>query len=152
MKSLNHPVREKILGILCWCHVVDGKNENAVQNARLSLGLAQGPRYFYDTRSIASWIKENLPAKAVILSDRDDLLVEDFAVIGTRQQAALANPSQNPEWARELFLSTARAMATHSSSVVLDAARQIGATYAIVNWRDPQAIYSDANFSLLRVP
>jgi hypothetical protein len=64
----------------------------------------------------------------------------------------LANPGQNPEWVLDLSLKTAEAMASRSSVRVLKTACAAGAEYAVVPWPDPSAVYSDKEFSILRVP
>lgn len=151
MKSLTPATKEFLLRMMTSIRIVDGKNEASLENARQALGIAHQFRYYYDTRDLARWLTTHTGPKTLVLTDRDDLLDDNVPIIGTRQQAALANPAQHPDWYKQAFLATKTAIDSGSTAKVLEAATKYGATYAVVPWADSSGIYHDRNFTVLLV-
>ena len=136
--------------------LVDPANASSVASARSALGILHAHEsrpFYYSTEAAVTWARDNIPRGARILTDRDEfMLLRYHEVIGARQLAAVPPRSgvELPEMAQVFFL-TSQAMASRDLDAVIRLARRFGAEYAVVPWQAPGALYSDANFSVLKV-
>lgn len=150
MKSLPRFAREAILAGLGAAGVVNPSIPSSLANARSALGLAATRPLFYATRGARAWLAAHARPGERVLTDRDDfVLLRDLEVLGPRQVGATSS-YVTPEQAR-LFTETVRAYGTRDTDRVLALARSLGADFAVVGWPVSGAVYSDADFSVLRM-
>lgn len=152
MKSLPAWAREGILSAMATVRVVDPSSAPGMANARTALGLsAASAPFYYSTQGVREWLARNTPPGARILTNRDDLiLLRERVIVGTRQVGATAYYATQEE--ARLFLETSQAMAARDAKRVSELARAYGADYVVLPWPLEGALFSDPNFSVLRVP
>lgn len=152
LKALSPAVRESLLECAIATGAVSANNPGALQNAREALGIAHQHRYYYDVLPTVEWIRHNVDHSSLILTDRDELLLSNISIIGSRQQAVLANPQDDPLQVRQIFFETKEAMDSGKLGKVFAVARHYGADYALVPWSVATAAYHDEFFSVVKVP
>ena len=151
LKSLTYEVRDSIFSAIVFLRVVDGTDQKKLENARQALGIAHKHVYFYDIQPLRKWAEENLPPDSIVLTDRDDLFNSKLNLVGTRQQAVLANPQDDPAFLMTSFEFTRRAMEGRNLSALLIKARELGATHVLVTWPEAHFVYRDDKFSIVAV-
>lgn len=152
LKSFTYEVRESLFKASIFLRVVDGTNQKKIENARQALGIAHKHAYFYDIQPLRMWAEKNLPPESIVLTDRDDLFDSNLHLVGTRQQAVLANPQDDPASLMANFEFTRRTMESRNLPALLAKARELGATHVLVPWPEAHAVYLDDKFSLIVVP
>jgi hypothetical protein len=152
LKSFTYPVRESLFKASVFLGVVDGTNQKKIENARQALGIAHKHAYFYDIQPLRMWAEKNLPPESIVLTDRDDLFDSNLHLVGTRQQAVLANPQDDPASLMANFEFTRRTMESRNLPALLAKARELGATHVLVTWPEAHFVYQDDKFSLIAVP
>ena len=121
--------------------------------ARQYLGLArEGPRFYYSARGLLDWLGRNALPNDRLLTDHNEFRVAGLEVVGAFQNVVSTGLTQasRREWKRELDAVTA-ALASHDIVEVSRVAKSLDATLVIVPWPEPEALYQDENFSVLRV-
>jgi hypothetical protein len=151
LKSLTYEVRDGIFSGMVFLRVVDGHDQKKMENARQALGIAHKHVYYYDIQRLRNWAEENLDPESIVLTDRDDLFNSKLLLVGTRQQAVLANPQDNPASLMANFEFTRRAMEDRNLPALLAKARELGATHVLVTWPEAHSVYQDDKFSIVAV-
>lgn len=152
LRAFSVRTREELLQCALKFGIVSRKDPASVLNAREALGISHEYRYYYDLLPVEDWIRTHLAPNSLVLTDRDELVLSHVAIIGSRQQAVLANPQDDPLQIRQVFYETKAAMESRNLGTVLAVARRYGANYILVPWSIEEAAYHDDHFSVIKVP
>jgi hypothetical protein len=151
MKGLPLWVRESALSTMASLGMVDARNEAALANARVAVGLgARRAPFYYATEGVRGWLAGHAAPGARILTDRDDLvLLRGMVLVGPRQVGATAYyPTRE---LTDVFLQTSGAIESGDVARVKDLARSLDVDYAVVPWRVEGAPFVDNDFSVIVV-
>jgi hypothetical protein len=153
LRSLPVSWREGLIERMAQAGVLPVNDSIRLLYARQYLGLAyEGPRFYYSTLGVLDWLHANASPDDRVMTDRNEIPLAGLPVVGAFQRVMMMTvtvPARR-EWKEQLD-QVAEALATHDRDMVMKTARELHATLVIVPWQEPDALYRDENFSLLRV-
>lgn len=152
LKSFTYGVREQLFKASTFLNVVDSTDQKKIENARQALGISHKHVYYHDIQPLRIWAETHLPPNSIFLTNRDDLFDSKLHLVGTRQQAVLANPQDDPAALMANFEFTRQAMESRDLPALLTIARKLGATHVLVLWTQEDFVYQDDRFSIVAVP
>jgi len=121
--------------------------------ARNVLALPEkGARFYYSARGVIGWLSENTCTHTRVVSTLNELILVDVERIGPFNgmiDKALASPDRKV-WA-ESVVDVDRAIRSRDWEQVELAGQKYGATLAVVPWPSPNALYSDAYYSIVPI-
>jgi hypothetical protein len=145
--------REALITRLTSAGVLHPEDTLRMLYARQYLGLAnEGPRFYYAARGILEWLDRNARPGDRVLTDRNEVGLAGLPVVGAFQTVAqytVTNPARH-EWKEEVDAVRA-ALESRDIDQVRRVAKKWNATLVIVPWPEPDALYRDQYFSILRV-
>jgi hypothetical protein len=151
MKSLTPNVRETLLGAMIRLGVVDS-SPTAISNARSALGLSYAVPLYYPVQGLSRWLENHGQFGALVLTDRDDMLVQNLHFVGSRQEVQLQDAgTAQAAVVLQIYNRLKQALGEHNLGEIIDLARLIKARYVIVPWPVENAAYRDAHFSLINL-
>lgn len=152
-KSLPASARETIFSSMTSLGFVNPADPGSVMNARSALGISHTTPFYYSTERVISWLRQNTPPGARILTDRDELvLVREREIVGPRQVAAVPPRAgvELPDLA-QIYFWTQQALRDHDFARLERIAEMCGADFIVIPWNTAGAIYSDSYFSVVPV-
>lgn len=153
IRSLPVSWREGLIERMAQAGVLPENDTIRLLYARQYLGLAnEGPRFYYSTLGVLGWLHANASPDDRVMTDRNEIPLAGLPVVGAFQRVMMMTvtvPARR-EWKSQLD-QVAQALETRDLDTVLKAARELDATLVIVPWQEPDALYRDENFSILRV-
>jgi hypothetical protein len=154
MKSLSANARENILTSALRLKLLDSSDEAQVQNARRALGISHEYPFYYSTMGVRRWLSENPLIFKKLISNHDDLILLNRAIVGPRQLAVAPFESisnKESELLTKAFFETEAAFKSHDLETVMEVGKRYGADTAVVPWKVDNALYQDSYFSVVRI-
>lgn len=121
--------------------------------ARQTLGLTRDQvRYYYSARNLLEWLGQNVSKENRILTNLNEIELLGASVVGAHIGflGIGIHSRDRLEWMTGVR-DTQAAFASQDLTQVMAVARKYGATLAIVPWPVQNALYRDAQYSVIRV-
>lgn len=153
LRALPVAWREALITRLTEGGVLNPEDTLRTLYARQYLGVAsEGPRFYYSARGLLEWLDRNARPGDRVLTDRNEIGLTGLPVVGAFQTVAnysVANDARRG-WKEEVD-AVRRALASRDIDEVRRLAKKWNATLVIVPWPEPDALYRDQYFSILRI-
>ncbi len=153
LRALPVTWREALLARLTERGVLNPEDTLRTLYARQYLGVArEGPRFYYSARGLLEWLDRNARPGDRVLTDRNEIGLAGLPVVGAFQTVAnysVTNDARH-DWKEEVD-AVRQALASRDIDEVRRVAKKWNATLVIVPWPEPEALYRDQYFSILRV-
>jgi hypothetical protein len=153
LRALPVAWREALLARLTERGVLNPEDTLRMLYARQYLGLAsEGPRFYYATRGLLEWLDSNARPGDRVLTDRNEIELTGLPVVGAFQTVAkfTVTDAARHEW-KEAVDAVRQALESRDIDAVRAVAKKWHATLVIVPWSEPDAVYRDQYFSILRI-
>lgn len=121
--------------------------------ARQYLGLADdGRRFYYSSRPVLEWLGRSIGPDERVLTNLNELHGSRVKAVGPFLQIVTMDvwDPRRAQWARAIE-ALDRAMLARDLDRIKELARSLDASYAIVDWPVPGAVYRDEHYSVVRV-
>lgn len=154
VRALPAPVREELIRDAISMGVLRSSDAPRMLYARQFLGLASDKRrFYYSSRGALDWLEHHARPNDVVLTNLDEAYMEPIKTVGPFLGIVRLDvwDPRREDWAQSLD-AIDKALAAKDLDRVLLLAREMGATYAIVNWPVPGAAYRDRYYSVVEVP
>jgi hypothetical protein len=123
-----------------------------VQYANQILGLHRGPRYYYSARPAIAWLERNAAPKDKVMTNLNDFYSSKVEAVGVFLNIVNLD-ARSPDrfnWMAALQ-AVDGAFASKDMPRILAVAKGLGATFVVVPWEVPGAVYRDDYYSIVRV-
>jgi hypothetical protein len=153
LRALPVAWREALITRLTEGGVLNPEDTLRTLYARQYLGVAsEGPRFYYSARGLLEWLDRNARPGDRVLTDRNEIGLAGLPVVGAFQTVAnysVTNDARH-DWKEEVD-AVRQALASRNIDEVRRVAKKWNATLVIVPWPEPEALYRDQYFSILRI-
>jgi hypothetical protein len=153
LRALPVAWREALITRLTEGGVLNPEDTLRTLYARQYLGVAsEGPRFYYSARGLLEWLDRNARPGDRVLTDRNEIGLTGLPVVGAFQTVANYSVTNDARrsWKEEVD-AVRRALASRNIDEVRRLAKKWNATLVIVPWPEPDALYRDQYFSILRI-
>jgi hypothetical protein len=153
LRALPVAWREALITRLTEGGVLNPEDTLRTLYARQYLGVAsEGPRFYYSARGLLEWLDRNARPGDRVLTDRNEIGLTGLPVVGAFQTVANYSVTNDARrsWKEEVD-AVRRALASRNIDEVRRLAKKWNATLVIVPWAEPDALYRDQYFSILRI-
>lgn len=154
VRALPSAAREGILQTAIDRGLVKRSDAPRMLYARQFLGLAtDGRRYYYASRPVIDWLERHAGPDDRVLTNLNEFHMSRVKAIGPFLGIVSLDvwDVRRTKWADTLEAIDG-ALAARNLAAILELAREVGATFAVVDWRVEGAAYADENYSVVRVP
>lgn len=154
VKALPASWREGLIEQAIGLGVLKSSDAPRMLYARQYLGLAdEGKRFFYSSRPMIEWLERSIGPEEKVLTNLNELYGTRVRAVGPFLQIVTMDvwDPERARWARSIDAIDA-AMLAQDLDRVLEIARSLDASYAVVDWTVPGAVYRDKHYSVVQVP
>jgi hypothetical protein len=154
VRILPQTMREQIVQKAQNLGILDHYDSQRTVHARQFLNLeSDGDRFYYSTLPVLNWLRAHTGPRDRVLTNRDELYLLPATVIGTSNGFLNTASASQKRLAWSVTVQRlSQAFSTRDLDAVLDLAKACDASFIVVPWIVPEAVFSANGLSVLTRP